>query len=101
MLLQDSVERTLFAVVPEFDIRYVVRDCSFLIGNRYDLMGGHEQELSLRVHELFDEPWAGNSIHLDPFSCNPFHVSPRSGEDQPFSDARNRRFASVQSMNCM
>ena len=37
----------------------------FPLGDRHHLVGGHEQELGLRIDELLDEPRAGDPVHLD------------------------------------
>src|SRR5258708_15481736 len=41
---------------------------------RHHLFAGHKHELGLLIDEFFDEPWAGNAIHLDLFAGDPFHA---------------------------
>src|SRR2546426_8420968 len=57
--------------------RCVERNCIFTCGRFEELALADEQELSFRINEAADQPWAGDTIHFDIFTSNPFHNRPR------------------------
>src|SRR2546427_314223 len=61
--------------------RCVERNCIFTFGRFEELALADEQELSFRINEAADQPWAGDTIHFDIFTRNPFHNRPESIED--------------------
>src|SRR5437868_10034373 len=60
-------------MVAEIDSRHIVGNRLFFRGNVLDLVGRDEQELGLRVHELADQPRAGDAVHLDALTGYPLH----------------------------
>ena len=71
MFFQDGIERNVFAVMSKLAIRDVehdsVSDLSPISVVR------EEDELRIFVDELFDEPWARNSVHFNFLASDPFH----------------------------
>src|SRR6266536_4532077 len=73
VLLEDSLKRTLFAVMAQFHIFHIIGRGPFALCHLHHLVGWHKQELGILVHKLFDQPGAGHAVYLDMLTGNPFH----------------------------
>ena len=63
----------------ELNALHVVRRRCLPLGHGHDLVGRHEQELRIRIHELANEPRAGDAIHFHVLTGDPLHVTPPHG----------------------
>src|SRR5258708_1476319 len=59
MFSENGFERTLLAVMTEFDAGDVIRNSVLPLRNFHDFVRRHEKEFGLRVNKLPDEPRAG------------------------------------------
>src|SRR5262245_47995210 len=59
--------------MPELDAFHVVRDRLLLFGHAHDLIDGNENEFSMRINELLDEPRTGDPVNLHLLARHPFH----------------------------
>src|SRR5215469_6978406 len=73
VFLQDRLERAFLAVVAEFHVFHVVRNCIKAFGFVHHFVGRHKDEIGFLVDEFPDEPWTGYTIDLDVFAGDPFH----------------------------
>ncbi len=76
-------------MVAEFNILYVIGYCVEPFCFRHHCICRYEDELSILVHELLDEPWASHAINFDAFSGDPSHVL------LLFSDLRSKGYVSA------
>src|SRR6266567_3307659 len=60
-------------MVTEFDAFYIERSCTEALRFLHHLAGRDEVKLCVFVHELSDEPRAGNSVYFHIFTGYPFH----------------------------
>src|SRR5688572_6873241 len=73
VFLEDGIEGYVLPIVTQLATVDVERSRAELQRLGRDLARGREDEFSLRVHELFDEPRASHAVHLHSFASNPFH----------------------------
>src|SRR5436189_1850704 len=73
VLVEDSLKRTLLAVMAQFHIFHIIGRGPFALCHLHHLVVWHKEELSILVYKLFDQPGAGNAVYLDMFTVNPFH----------------------------
>src|SRR5262249_19013419 len=74
VLLQDGLERTLLAVMTQFDTFHVIRNGIETLRFIHDLFGRDEEELRILVDEFLDQPWACDPIDFHVLAGNPFHL---------------------------
>ena len=71
VFFQDRIERNVFAVMTELTLRHVEYDTVV------DLVPlcvvWQKNKLRVRVHKLFDKPWASDAIYFNFLASDPFH----------------------------
>src|SRR5258705_4524115 len=78
VFLENRIERHVFSMVSEFTAFDIERNRVQLLRPGRHFVPGNKNELSLRINEALDKPWASYSVHFDFLTCNPFHFSLRA-----------------------
>ncbi len=71
VFFQDRIERNVFAVMTQLTLRYIEYDT---VGDLVPLcVVWQKNKLRVRVHKLFDKPWASDAIYFNFLASDPFH----------------------------
>src|SRR5262249_4780641 len=62
-------------MMTKLDVLYVVRDRFKAFCFIHHLFSWHEDEFSIFVDKVLDQPWAGNAVDFDIFARDPFHAT--------------------------
>src|SRR5262249_7037422 len=68
------VKGALLPVMPDFDVRHVVRNGILFLSRPEHLFGRHKKELGLRINEFSNQPRTGHTVDFDSFPRDPFHI---------------------------
>src|SRR5260370_30319406 len=98
VFLQNRLEGTFLAVVPQFHRGDVKGRGLQLLRFAHHLLCRHKIKFRLRVHELSDQPGASHSIDLYVFTCDPFHLPSLQIRDISFVDSPDAPFRSMISL---
>src|SRR5260221_1810030 len=92
VFFQYCLERTLFAVVPQFHALNIEWCGAKPLGFSNDFVGRDKEKFGVFVQKLFDEPWTSHPIYLHFFSGNPFHNRSALRSDSSFHLPESLKF---------